>query len=313
MYRVRSPFSTCFSGAEKVLPNQKQSLNPTLYSRNMEDLTPTLMPVMLWIVQEDLFIENKRSALLGALDRLGIEVHLVQVGNNTINPDLDLPPGSAVITNGSIMLSRIASERGWVPGSMFNENFSFEVWSQHYQDLLLNKDAQMGTLAEVAVSGDKAFVRPLSDTKAFNGRVFAAAEFQAFQAASLAKTPGSPRPDTPILVAPVKKIGQEHRHYIVDGEVITSSRYKLAGQPNFREGADDAVIEVVKHAIARWQPARAFVMDTYIAEGEIGIVEIGGICHAGLYEADLIKLVHALDSMPIVPAIQPAASPARPR
>lgn len=252
---------------------------------------------MLWIVQEDLFIENKRSALLAALDRLGCQVHMVRVANHRLDPDIDLPPGTPVITNGSVMLSRIAAQRGWQPGSLFNENFSFEVWSRHYQDLLLNKDGQMGTLDEAAPPWDTVFVRPLSDTKAFNGQVFTSEAFRQFQAASRDQVPGSPSPATPILVAPVKKIGQEHRHYIVDGEVITSSRYKLAGRPNFREGADEAVLDVVHRALARWQPARAFVMDTYIAEGDIGIVEIGGICHAGLYEADLIKLVHALDSM----------------
>lgn len=46
-----------------------------------------------------------------------------------------------------------------------------------------------------------------------------------------------------------------------------------------------------------WQPARAYVLDTYIAGDEIGIVEIGGICHAGFYEADVQKVVMALDGM----------------
>ena len=65
------------------------------------------------------------------------------------------------------------------------------------------------------------------------------------------------------------------------------------------EGCDDNVLEVVKDAISRWQPARAFVLDTYISGDEIGIVEIGCICHAGIYNADLMKLVVALNSMEI--------------
>lgn len=39
------------------------------------------------------------------------------------------------------------------------------------------------------------------------------------------------------------------------------------------------------------------MLDTYIAGDEIGIVEIGCICHAGFYEANIMKLVNALDSM----------------
>ena len=182
-------------------------------------------------------------------------------------------------------------------GGLFNENFSYEIWSGFYRDLLLNKDAVFSTLAKASAQEAQVFVRPVADTKAFNGRVFNREEFLQFQQDCQAGKIGMPKPETPIIMAPVKKPGQEHRHYIVDGEVITSSRYKLAGQPNFREGADQAVLDVVKQAISRWQPARAFVLDTYISGDEIGIVEIGGICHAGLYEADLIKLVNALDSM----------------
>lgn len=57
------------------------------------------------------------------------------------------------------------------------------------------------------------------------------------------------------------------------------------------------MLNIVNKVIEQWQPARAFVLDTYIAGEEIGIVEIGCICHAGLYKSDLIKLVSALDGM----------------
>ena len=70
---------------------------------------------MLWVVQEDLFIENKRRALLAALDRLGIPVLLVKVANNQIDPDISVDPSSPIITNGSVMLSNIAVARSWWP------------------------------------------------------------------------------------------------------------------------------------------------------------------------------------------------------
>lgn len=264
---------------------------------------------MLWVVQQDLFIENKRGALLAALDRLDIPFLLVKVSNNRIEPDVPVDNDSPIITNGSIMLSNIANARGWWPGSLFNENFSYEVWSDFYGPLLLNKDAVFSTLGAAVPELEKVFVRPVADTKTFNGRVFERDEFLQFQQDSLCGKPGAPSPATPILWAAPKKVGQEHRHYIVDGQVVTSSRYKLAGQPNFSEGADAAVLDVVRKAIALWQPARAFVLDTYTAGNEVGIVEIGGICHAGLYEADLIKLVHALDSMEPQVELAPIGTP----
>ena len=256
---------------------------------------------MLWVVQKNLFIENKRHALLDALDRLDIPFLLVDVHNNNTAPDI--PPGSEngpIITNGSVMLSHIAIARNWSPGSLFNENFSYDIWSKFYQDFLLNKNAVFSTFGLAQPQMDHVFVRPIADTKAFNGQVFSKDEFAQFQRNSLNKIQGFPDPSTPILYAPPKTIGQEHRHYVVDGQVVTSSRYKLAGQPNFHPGADQGIVDIVQSAIALFQPAQAFVVDTYVSGDDVGIVEIGGICHAGLYEADLIKLVHALDNMTIL-------------
>jgi hypothetical protein len=256
---------------------------------------------MLWIVQEDIYARNQQYNLFDALTRLDIPFIKVQVNNNKIEPDIPAGNESQIITNGSIMLSNIGKAKGWEPGSLFNDNFSYKVWAEHYKELLINKNAVVSSLKNAKVHADKIFARPVLDNKSFNGRVFTKEEFLKFQADSVNLNPSSPKPDIEILVSAPKAIGQEHRHYIVDGEVITSSRYKLAGKANFKEGADDAVIDVVKKAIKLFQPARAFVLDTYIAGDEIGIVEIGCICHAGLYDADLIKLVSALDSMPIEP------------
>jgi hypothetical protein len=252
---------------------------------------------MLWIVQEDIYARNQQYNIFDALTRLDIPFIKVAVNNNKIEPDIPADNTTPIITNGSIMLSNIAKAKGWEPGSLFNNNFSYKVWSEHYKDLLINKNAVVSTLKDAVVHSDKIFARPVLDNKSFNGKVFTKEEFLKFQKNSINSEKGSPKPDIEILISTPKSIGQEHRHYIVDGEIITSSRYKFAGQPNFKEGADEAVIDVVNKAIKIWQPARAFVLDTYIAGDEIGIVEIGCICHAGIYDADLIKLVSALDSM----------------
>lgn len=252
---------------------------------------------MLWIIQENLDTDNKRDDLINALERLDIPFMTVVVKNNTITPEIPQNNTLPIITNGSIMLSNIARANNWTPGSFLNDNFSYDVWSTHYEDLLLNKNAIRTSLKDAKFTLDKMFARPILDNKTFNGKVFTKEEFVEFQNKSINQERNAPKAETEILLSIPKKIGQEHRHYIVDGEVITSSRYKFDGQPNFKEGCDDAVLEVVKKAIQIWTPARAFVLDTYIAGDEIGIVEIGGICHAGLYEANIMKLVNALDSM----------------
>lgn len=255
---------------------------------------------MLWIVQKNLFNENRRGDLFTALNRLDIPYLEVNIlSNNQLDSDIPLDNTLPIITNGSITLSHIAIENNWTPGSFLNDNFSYKVWASHYKELLINKDFTLSCLKDAKMIGDKVFARPILDNKTFTGKVFTKEEFLKFQSDSINLQKGLPNPEVEILISQPKTIGQEHRHYIVDGEIITSSRYKFAGTPNFKEGCDEAVLEVVRSAIKVWQPARAFVMDTYISGNEIGIVEIGCICHAGLYDIDLMKLVVALDSMPL--------------
>jgi hypothetical protein len=265
---------------------------------------------MLWVVQKDLRMENRRGSLPECLERLGIDYVEVEVSGNRIEPDVNPRPGEAVICNGSVMLSNIARAKGWLPGSFLNENYDFGAWGkmEAYGQWALNKDARVCLLKDARVAGERVFARPVLDNKSFNGRVFERAEFEAFQKACMEGKPGHASPEIEILTAAPKAIGQEHRHYIVDGVVVSSSRYKFAGTPNFAEGADESVLAVAREAIARWTPARAFVMDTYVAGDDVGIVEIGGICHAGVYEADIMKIACALDSMPL----DRAACPGKP-
>ena len=254
---------------------------------------------MLWIVQKDVRAQNQQYDLVHVLNRLGIEYIEVDVAKGRLDPEVVVAPGERVLTNGSIMLSNIARDRGWEPGSLFGENFTYNAWSKEYSEMILNKDATVCLLKDAKPLADKMFARPVLDNKTFNGRVFQREEFLEFQRKCIGGDAGFPRADTEILISAPKKIGQEHRHYIVDGKIISSSRYKLAGLANFAEGADEAVLELARAAISRWTPARAFVMDTYVSGDEVGIVEIGCICHAGIYDADLMCIVDALDSMPL--------------
>ncbi len=204
---------------------------------------------MLWVVQTNLYTQNIRGDLFNALERLGINYLAVEVDNNKITPDIPEGNLEPIITNGSIMLSNIARNRGWKPGSLLNDNFSYDVWAPHYSDLLLNKKAVVSSLKDAQVFDDKVFARPILDNKTFNGQVFTKRDFLKFQDECLNFKSGRPHPDTQILLSKPKNIGQEHRHYIVDGQIVTSSRYKLSSQPNFIEGCDENVKEVVNKAI----------------------------------------------------------------
>ena len=249
---------------------------------------------MFWVVQTDLDQENRRPDLLAALERFGIPHQTVSVSfQGELDPEVTHT--GPIITNGSILLSKVAARRGWQPGSMLNDNFSYEVWHPRFRQHLLNSDAVFTTIGDLSPDLEEFFIRPVFDDKTFTGRVLKRSDVPAWVERNRLSA------DTRVLYAPAKRIGQEHRHYIVDGEVVTSSRYRLGGQPNQSPVVEPYIVEFARRMAAIWQPARAFVLDTYVAGDEVGIVEMGCLCNAGLYQADVQKLVMALDSMPVTP------------
>ena len=242
---------------------------------------------MFWIIQEDLYIENRRYDLVSALERFSIPYQLVTLRNGLLEPEIYY--NGSIITNGSIKLSKIANERGWKPGSMFNENFNHEVWSPIFHNYLLNRDAIFTTIKDADPPWDTFFARPINDDKSFNGKITTRADFSVLKE--------NIEPNLKILTSPLKIIGQEHRHYIVNGQVVSSSRYKLGGSVNYSNQVDDYITNFAQSIANIWCPSDAFVLDTYVTDNEIGIVEIGCLCHAGLYASDVQKIVIALDEL----------------
>jgi len=252
---------------------------------------------MFWVIQEDLFQENGRQVLINTLEKFSIPYEVVKIVPFSHELIPEITQEGNIVTNGSILLSKIANERGWKPGAFLNENFDYRVWFPYYKKYLLNRDAIFTTVRDANPLYDDVFVRPVLDDKSFNGIVLDNKEFIVWKKEILAGNNNFVKPDTEIIYNIAKNIGQEHRHFIIDGKVITSSRYKLNGRTNYSEDVDDYVIKFAENMASIFSPARAFVMDTYITNEEIGIVEIGCICNAGFYKADIQKLVMNLNFM----------------
>jgi hypothetical protein len=252
---------------------------------------------MFWVIQEDLFQENGREVLIDMLEKMGIQYQVVKIVpfSHELIPDITIQ--GKIIVNGSVLISKIARERGWEPGGFLNDNFDYTVWFPHFKDYLLNSDAVFTTIAEASPPWDDIFIRPILDNKSFNGQVMTQEEFIEWKAGIMNGSDSYVFPETQIIYASPKKVGQEHRHFIVDGKVITSSRYKLNGRLNQALGADDYIVEFATRMAAIFSPAKAFVLDTYVTGDEVGIVELGCACNAGFYKADVQKLVMALEEL----------------
>lgn len=261
---------------------------------------------MHWIVQENLYREDGFQALMAALERFSIPHDVVKV----VPFSEDAPPHEQMVPNvepqglvmvcGSITLAKLAARRGWTPGSFHNANHDYRVWQQHYGDLLLNAEARVCRYADVERVWETFFIRPVEDTKSFNGQVMDWEGFEEWRrkVIDLREVYTSLDGDTIVSYGPTKTILREARFFVVDGRVVTQSTYRVGSRVVYDSHVDEAMIEFAQRCVDRWAPARAFVIDVALTDEGYRIVEINCLNSAGFYAADVQKLVMAIEDMP---------------
>lgn len=254
---------------------------------------------MHWILQTNLWIDNGSRELMRNLDRFEIPHTLVTVSeaDKTITPEVEVE--NPVLCIGSITFSKIARDRGWKPGVFFNDNFDFRMHIDKIGGELINGSGRISSLADAEPLEPAFFIRPCDDTKSLNGTVMTPAHFQYWRHdVMVTKTRRHyVTGETLVLIAPVITLLQEYRIFVVNGEAVTWSRYKLGGVGNETPLIDDDMLAYARRVIALWQPAEAFVIDIARTPTGFGIVEYGCINHAGFYAADIQRLMMALDVM----------------
>jgi hypothetical protein len=200
---------------------------------------------------------------------------------------------------GTMGLSRVAKERDWKPGSLFNEEFTFLKWSAGFgiKNLLNEESKIMKFSDDLEFKDSMFFIRPCDDNKAFSGQVTSRDKFIDWQKSvvkvnnQLSKL----NSETMITIAPYKEIINEARMFIFDGKVVTGSYYKIGAKVIYKEVLnDDPVISYTNKVIENYNPAKAFVIDIALTEKGYKIIEINNINSVGLYNANVDKFVDAV-------------------
>ena len=256
---------------------------------------------MHWVIQDSPYHEEGHYVLKQTLERLELPFTEVKIVPFSHEMQPDPVCTNPIIVMGSITLAKLAVERGWTPGTFTNDNFSYAAYLDFYGEHMLNNDAvicQFGRVTE-SVPWNEFFIRPMLDMKQFGGMTmsFAAQQHWAESVAEIeAKNYTTIDSRTMVVVAPLKDIAREYRFFIVDGKVVTGSQYKIGDRVVYNSQVDDSWDFAQKMADL-WQPARAFVLDIALVDGNYKVIEVNCINSAGYYAADVSKLVQALESM----------------
>lgn len=261
--------------------------------------------VVHWVLQDSLGSEGSFRDLVAALEQLALphSIHRVVPFTGDLDPDPSpVLRDPRVVTMGSFGLAQAAVRRGWRPGAWL-DNLDFEIQRAHWGADLLNHDALVVPLGAIPEQPGPFFLRPVSDSKSFAGALYTWPAFSAWRDRLAALSPDDHPTvwlDTPVMLCSPKEISSETRTWVVDGQVVTASLYKVGdivrGRPP--SDVDPAVLSFAASRAAAWSPNRAYVMDIADTPAGLRIIEVNNLNSAGWYRADLLRLVSALEAMP---------------
>ncbi len=253
----------------------------------------------MWVIQSNYVQETQLRPFVEALNELKIpfyDVGIIPFCDEFITPLPDLPENLStnLIPYGSTSLMRIAIQRGWIGLFFDKETFRADVWNENRKDML-NKDSFYMTVAEAQrwASGlpedSEWFIRPIEDLKAFSGTLTNAKEIARFTGTASGNF--SFKPDLMCAISPPQEIKAEWRFFIVNGEVITGSSYRLHGERLVQRVEAGPVLDTANKMAKDWLPHPCCVMDVADTEHGMKVVEFNCLNASGIYYHDVKKLV----------------------
>lgn len=267
---------------------------------------------MIYAIQEGLFRGDHEERLVNTLYRFGFPVHFFkhvpfskeliwidveekELQNayrsmsimNPANP----PEGKNVMAFGSVRFSHFANEFGWKPGSFYNENHDYNVYSQYWRENMLNWDSRIQRLGD-PVEEEFFFARPTGDTKTLKGETYGKKMWEF--CVDNALTNGA-NPDELIQICSPKEIMQEVRCFVVNGKVVTASFYKIGDRVVYQECFEEDLLSFAQEMVDHYQIADAFVIDVCRTDKGLKIVECNCINCSGFYHINEQKLIEKLE------------------
>jgi hypothetical protein len=255
---------------------------------------------MFWVLQKNLYNEVAFEELLSQLQKQETPFEIVNIipFAHTMIPDINVT--GPVYVCGATTMGEIAKTKGWIPGYI-DENLDYRLFVKHYGNYLVNANCEVAKFSEVKKKWDTFFIRPITDRKQFGGLVMNWEHFTTWQKKVIELNGESShttlKGDDLIITAPVTKIYTEYRFFVVNGEVITGSQYKVGTRVVYTNQFDERVTDFAKKMVNIWQPNKAFALDIAEIEDGLRVLEINSLNSAGFYACDMGKFVNAVNKL----------------
>lgn len=251
-----------------------------------------------WAIQTNFIAEDQVRRVWHAAEDAGARVQDIQLIPFCDELGNDVPPlDGVVIPYGATRLTRLARQRGW-RGLCFDEAaFRVDAWNRHRDDMLNQHVRQMSVrecMAAMQREDEDSvwFVRPVQDLKQFDGTVTVAREIRRWMS-SVDSGNYDFGDDIEVIVAPVQKLHGEWRFFVVDGQVVDGSSYRIAGMRLANAVARPELYETAQSLADGWLPHRTCVMDVALTDEGYKVIEFNTFNSSGFYAHDIEKIVAA--------------------
>jgi hypothetical protein len=197
---------------------------------------------------------------------------------------------------GSIDTGIELQKQGWYPGIMYNDNHDFQIYKEKYGENLLNYDSRIQSFGHI-FGGFPLFIRPTRDTKIFTAKVYGHKEWNEYVDETIdSKTFLEIQRKTKMMTSSPKELQQEIRCWIIDGEPVTMSQYRIGRRTNMMNMDNNQEAYIFAKDMAKlYCPSRIFVLDICLYQDDYKIVEINCANMSGFYDIDMSKLLQTLE------------------
>lgn len=285
--------------------------------------TAPVLPVR-WIVQTNLINEKETERLEEATNRPEEGIFfcpITVIPFDTKLPRLEPFNGISTVYGSCNFINRVLEQKdrganyNWYNVKIFAnyEDYNFQMleWLTQWDKYCLNSDSMYTTLNQLMallnhkkffkhdelLKSDEWFIRPNADDKLFSGEVVSVEQLKDW-VTNLQMEKMEDTLNAPIFISTPKNIDTEWRLIISEGEVVSSSQYRVLGKKKVKGWIDtpSSVIKFGERIAAIWQPNPIFVLDicqTY--DGELKVLECGGINSVGFYGMKVIDIVNKVN------------------
>jgi hypothetical protein len=262
-----------------------------------------------WIVDQALKREGGYDFLIHSLERTQTPYTLVRkppfadylVGPEDNDTPITVEVPNPVYATGTTSLGLVSKTHGWNPG--YVEGIDQLELVDNWGDEVLNRDAIIGPIADIEPIWGEFFARPVHDTKAFSGAVFKRGDWDDFvkNIVGIQNSHTTIRSDDLVMLAPLKRIYAEYRLYVVGGDIVTGSLYKLGQKVFYNNTLDAKMLDYARARIKEFCPRRAMCLDIAQIEADgdtvtYKVIECNAISSAGFYACDMLAFVGAINS-----------------